>query len=44
MASTGNNLSQNDHGGNEPKDGAEITLQDCNICGEIGHTFKQCHE
>jgi hypothetical protein len=44
MASTNNNLPQNDHDSKKPRDDAEITLQDCKIYGEIGHTFKESHE
>jgi hypothetical protein len=44
MASTNNNLPQNDHGSKEPRDDAEITLQACKTCGEIGHISKECHE
>jgi hypothetical protein len=44
MASTNNNLPQNDHGSKETRGDAEITLQACKIYGEIGHTSKECHE
>jgi hypothetical protein len=44
MARTNNNLPQNDYGNKEPRDDAEITLQACNIYGEIGHMSKECHE
>jgi hypothetical protein len=43
-ASTNDNLPQNDHGGKEPRDGAEITLQACKIYGEIGHMSEECRE
>jgi hypothetical protein len=44
MASTNNNLPQNDLGSQELRDNAEITLQAYKICGEIGHTSKGCRE
>jgi hypothetical protein len=44
MASANNSLPQNDHGGKKPRSDAEMTLQACKNCGEIGHTFKECHE
>jgi hypothetical protein len=44
VASTNNSLPQNDHGGKEPRGDVEMTLQACKRCGEIGHTFKECHE
>jgi hypothetical protein len=44
MASTNNSLPQNDHGGKEPRGDTEMTLRACKICGEIGHTSKECHE
>jgi hypothetical protein len=44
LASTNNNLSQNNLGSKKPTGDAEITLQACKICGEIGLTFKKCHE
>jgi hypothetical protein len=44
MASTNNNLPQNDHGGKEPRGDAEMTLRAYKICGEIGHMSKECHE
>jgi hypothetical protein len=44
LASTNNNLPQNNLGSKEPRDSAEITLQACKICGEIGHTPQECHE
>jgi hypothetical protein len=44
MARSRNNPSQNNLGSKEPRDSAEITLQACKIYGEIGHTFKECHE
>jgi hypothetical protein len=37
LASTNNNLPQNDLGNKEPRDGIEITLQACKICEEEGH-------
>jgi hypothetical protein len=44
MASTSNNLPQNDHGSKEPRDDAEITMRACKICREIEHTSKECHK
>jgi hypothetical protein len=44
MASTDNNLPQNDHGSKEPRGDAEMTLWACKIYGEIGHTYKEYHE
>jgi hypothetical protein len=44
VASTNNTLSQNDHGGKEPRDDTEMTLRACKVYGEIGHTSKDCHE
>jgi hypothetical protein len=44
VASTNNSLPQNDHGGKEPRDDIEMTLQACKRCGEIGHMYKDCHE
>jgi hypothetical protein len=39
MARTNNNPPQNDHGGKKPRGDAEMALQACKICGEIGHTL-----
>jgi hypothetical protein len=39
-----NNLSQNNLGSKETRDGAEITLQACKICEEIGHLSEECQE
>jgi RNA polymerase subunit RPABC4/transcription elongation factor Spt4 len=44
LASTKNNLSQNNLGSKKPRGDAEITLHACKNCGEIGHTFKEWHE
>jgi hypothetical protein len=44
LASTNNNLPQNDHRSKGPRDDAEITLLACKICGEIGHMSKGCRE
>jgi hypothetical protein len=43
MASTNNCLPQNAHGGKEPRGDVEMTLRACRICGEIGHTSKECY-
>jgi hypothetical protein len=44
LASTNNNLPQNNHGSKEPRDKAKITLLACKICGEIGHLSEECQE
>jgi hypothetical protein len=44
LASTNNNLSQNNLCSKEPRGDAEITLLASKICGEIGHTSKECRE
>jgi hypothetical protein len=44
VASTNNTLSQNDHGGKEPRDDTEMTLRASKRCGEIGHMSKECRE
>jgi hypothetical protein len=44
LASTNDNLSQNNLGSKEPRGEAEITLLTCKSCGEIGHTSKGCCE
>jgi hypothetical protein len=44
LASSNDNLSQNNLGSNEPRGEAEITLLACKSCGEIGHTYKGCCE
>jgi hypothetical protein len=44
LASTNINLPQKNPGGKEPRGDANITLQAYKIYGEIGHTFKECHE
>jgi hypothetical protein len=44
LASTNNNLPQNNPGNKESRDSAEITQQACRICGEIGHLPKECQE
>jgi hypothetical protein len=44
MANTNNSLPQSDHGGKEPRDDVEMTLRAYKVCGEIGHTSKDCHE
>jgi hypothetical protein len=40
LAGTKNNLPQNDLGSKDPRSDAEITLQACKNCREIGHTSK----
>jgi hypothetical protein len=44
LASANNNLPQINNGGKELRVDAEVTLQAYKNCGEIGHTFKECHE
>jgi hypothetical protein len=44
LARTNSNLPQNNFGSKEPRDGAEITLQACKICGEIGHLSEECQQ
>jgi hypothetical protein len=44
LASSNNNLPRNDHGGKEPRDDVEMTLQACKRCGEIGYMSKECLE
>jgi hypothetical protein len=44
LASTNKNLSQNNLSSKKPRDRAEITLQACKICEEIGHTSKECDD
>jgi hypothetical protein len=44
LASTNNNLPQNNSGSKEPRDEAKIALLAYKICGEIGHTSKECHD
>jgi hypothetical protein len=44
LASTNNNLPQNNLCSKEPRGDAEITLLASKICGEIGHTSKECRE
>jgi hypothetical protein len=41
MASSNNNLSQNNLGSKKPRGDAEITLHAYKICGKIGQTFKE---
>jgi hypothetical protein len=47
LASTNNNLPQNNHGSKEPRDETKIALLACKIYGEIGHQSEeyqeQCH-
>jgi hypothetical protein len=44
LAVAGNNLPQNNLSCKESRDDAELTLQACQIYGEIGHTSKGCRE
>jgi hypothetical protein len=44
LARINSNLPQNNFGSKEPRDGAEITLQACKICGEIGHLSEECQQ
>jgi hypothetical protein len=44
LAVANNNLPRNKLGSKEPRDNAEITLQACKNCGEIGHLSKECRE
>jgi hypothetical protein len=44
LASTNDNLPQNNLGNNKPRDNAKKTLQACRICGEIGHMSEECQE
>jgi hypothetical protein len=42
LASTNNNLPQNDLGSKEPRDEAKITFLAYKICGVIGHLSEEC--
>jgi hypothetical protein len=44
LASTNNNLPQNNLGSMEPRDEAKITLLAYKICGEMGHLTEECQE
>jgi hypothetical protein len=44
LVNTNDNLPRKDHGGKEPRGDVEMTLQACNVYGEIGHTSKDYHE
>jgi hypothetical protein len=44
LASTNDNLPQDNLGSKEPRGETEITLLACKLCGEIGHTPKGCCE
>jgi hypothetical protein len=44
LVNTNHSPPQNDHGSKEPRDDTEMTLRACKVCGEIGHTSKQCCE
>jgi hypothetical protein len=44
LASTNNNLPQNDLGSKEPRDEAKITFLAYKIYGVIGHLSEECYE
>jgi hypothetical protein len=44
LANTNNNLPRKDYNGKESRGDTEMTLRAYKRCGEIGHTFKECHE
>jgi hypothetical protein len=44
LASTNNNLPQNNHGSKEPRDESKLTMLARKICGEIGHLSEECQE